>query len=139
VVGGVFAMSKSAYAASVVPLVCKYTDSDGDGIWDHQDYCPNTPNNSKSHTDDYGCSREDVDPDDDEKCSTHRQKMSTGEYPPTPYCQGSDNCDFAHNPKQTNSVGDPERGDACNVGRLTLSAVWHHRSTGLWVIRGSRL
>ena len=70
-----------------------YGDSDGDGVNDPVDLCPNTPNGESVDAD--GCAESQKDPDNDGVTGVN------------------DNCPTAYNPSQTDTDGDGI-GDACD-------------------------
>ncbi len=81
-------------------------DSDNDGIYDHLDNCPLTPNPNQenSDTDDYGDACDNC-PDDDNPDQVNSDTDEWGD--------ACDNCLLVDNPNQANSDTD-EYGDACD-------------------------
>lgn len=96
----------------------RWVDTDADGVPDWSDYCPNTPPNTR--IDVAGCSELQMDADGDHLCNPDRPRYESGShknsYVPTytNWCVKLDNCKYVYNPKQTRTVVNTWKGDACN-------------------------
>ena len=106
-----------AVAVSVLSTAAAVQDSDGDGVADSHDYCPNTPT-TLSPTDFYeaatGCAQSQLDVDLDGICNPSLPKLN-GVVVPTTTCAGVDNCPYVYNPGQAWTTWS-DKGDACNRG-----------------------
>ncbi len=105
---GLFAWGLTDDILPAVPLLCELDDTDGDGVYDDADLCPNTAN-PKGKKLWNGCSKFDLDADNDKVCD-----FSVG---PNPFCSGLDNCPTVPNRLQTITPSS-DAGDACNTGKV---------------------
>jgi hypothetical protein len=110
---GLFAVA--ATSASELPVLCEIDDTDTDGVFDHEDLCPNSIDwvGQKLWS---GCSRADLDGDSDGVCNVAVDVV-------VPFCRGLDNCPGTRNRAQTLTVEGAEVGDACNLGACLAKPV----------------
>jgi Thrombospondin type 3 repeat len=104
---GLFAWGLTDDILPAVPLLCELDDTDGDGVYDDADLCPNTAN-PKGKKLWNGCSKFDLDADNDKVCD-----FSVG---PNPFCSGLDNCPTVPN--------HPTPGTPATLVRFLGVCVW---------------
>jgi cysteine-rich repeat protein len=85
---------------------CVYPDADGDGVGDHDDVCPDTPQGSVVGW--AGCTQEQIDPDGDGWCNFETPNQESS------WCIGIDICPGVFDPAQGDADNDG-LGDACDT------------------------
>ena len=118
----------TVHPSTKLPFICeKELDRDQDGVGDSFDFCPNTPKLTygvRTHVDDNGCSKNQVDPDGDGVCSMiaslPHALLLVSRFCARSVATGQvlvDNCPLTWNPSQEHRFH-PVVGDACTTSKF---------------------